>query len=121
MRGQRVALRNDLFSRVLLSRRARLLHKINVLTELVGHLKESFGAASEHLAEGEFIGPDREWNRLDAVHFDLSTCLREAAVLLKRFFDALPARPVACVCRGASSQLFAFFFACCRSTALSCP
>lgn len=91
MRGQRVALLNDLFSRVLLSRRARFLYKINVLTELVGHLSESFGATSEHLAEGEFIRPDREWNRLDAVHYDLSTCLREAAVLLKCFLHALPA------------------------------
>jgi hypothetical protein len=91
MRGQCVALLNDLFGRGLLGRRARFLHKINLLTELVGHLKESFGAASEHLAEGEFIRPDREWNRLDAVHFDPSTCLREPVVLLKCFLHALPA------------------------------
>jgi hypothetical protein len=91
VRGQRAALLNDLFSRVLLSRRARFLHKINVLTELVGHLSESFGAASEHLAEEQFFRPDREWDRLDAVHYDLNTCLREAAVLLKCFLHALPA------------------------------
>jgi hypothetical protein len=91
VRGQRAALLNDLFSRVLPSRRARFLHKINVLGGLVGHLSESFGRASEHLAEEQFIRPDREWDRLDAVHYDLNTCLREAAVLLKCFLHALPA------------------------------
>lgn len=90
-RGRRVALLNDLLSRVLFTRRSQFLHKINVLSELVSDLGENFGAAAEHLGEGQPVRSDREWERLDTVHYDLNTCFRESAVLLKCFLHALPA------------------------------
>ncbi len=34
--------------------------------------------------------PTLEWQAVDAAHYDLNTCLREAIVLLKSFLMALP-------------------------------
>ena len=89
-RGQRAALINALISRVV-TRRSQFLHKVNALSELVAGLDKAFGAGAELLGNEGSIRPDRDWARLDAVHYDLNTCLREAAVLLKSFLHVLPA------------------------------
>lgn len=89
-RSQRMARFNDLFSRVLLTRKSQFLHKINALAELVEELDCSFQSTVEELAYGESSHPERDWDLLDAVHYDLNTCLREAAVVLKSFLHALP-------------------------------
>jgi hypothetical protein len=89
-RSQRVARFNDLFSKILLTRRSQFLHKISALADLVEELNDSFGATVEELASGESLEPERDWETLDAVHYDLNTCLREAVVLLKSFLHALP-------------------------------
>ncbi len=89
-RGQRVALFNDLVSRVLLTRKLQFTHKISALADLVDELDSSFEATAEELACGDSFQPDRDWEVLDGVHYDLNTCLREAVVLLKSFLHALP-------------------------------
>jgi len=89
-RSQRVALFNDLFSRILLTRKSQFSHKISALGDLVDELDSSFVATAEELANGESLHPDRDWELLDSVHYDLNTCLREAVVLLKSFLHALP-------------------------------
>jgi hypothetical protein len=89
-RSQRVARFNDLFSKILLTRKSQFLHKITALTELVDELDGNFGTAVEELSSGLALHPDREWETLDAIHYDLNTCLREGVVLLKSFLHALP-------------------------------
>lgn len=89
-RSQRVALLNDLFSRVLLTRKSQFSHKISAIADLVEQLNFSFVSAAEDLLSGDSIEPARDWELLDAIHYDLNTCLREAAVLLKSFLHALP-------------------------------
>jgi hypothetical protein len=89
-RSQRVARFNDLLSRVLLTRKSQFLHKINALTDLVEDLGVNFQSTIEGLAGGESLQPEREWELLDAIHYDLNTCLRETAVILKSFLHALP-------------------------------
>ncbi len=89
-RSQRVALFNDLFSRVLLTRKSQFAHKISALGDLVEELHSSFESSAELLAAGESLHPDRDWEALDSVHYDLNTCLRETVVLLKSFLHALP-------------------------------
>lgn len=88
-RGRRAALINVLMSRVV-TRRSQFLRKINALAELIADLDRSFEAGVELLGNAGSIRPGRDWARLDAVHYDLNTCLREAAVLLKSFLHALP-------------------------------
>jgi hypothetical protein len=89
-RSQRVARFNDLFSQILLTRKSQFLHKISALADLVDELDISFDSAVEELADGQSSHPDREWEILDAVHYDLNTCLRETVVLFKSFLHALP-------------------------------
>jgi hypothetical protein len=89
-RGQRVALFNDLVSRVLLTRKLQFAHKISALADLVDDLDLSFESTAGDLSCGDSFQPNRDWELLDAVHYDLNTCLRETVVLLKSFLHALP-------------------------------
>jgi hypothetical protein len=89
-RSQRVALFDDLLSRILLTRKSQFAHKISALADLVDELHSSFESTAEELASGGSLHPDRDWELLDSVHYDLNTCLREAVVLLKSFLHALP-------------------------------
>lgn len=89
-RSQRVARFNDLFGKVLLTRKSQFLNKISAIADLVNELDSSFQSTVEELAGGESRHPERDWELLDAVHYDLNTCLREAVVLLKSFLHALP-------------------------------
>jgi hypothetical protein len=89
-KSRRAASFNGICSRIFLSQRSQFLHKISTLLELVENLNESFCSALEELGDPCIIQPDREWDLLDASHYDLNTCLRESIVLLKCFLLALP-------------------------------
>jgi hypothetical protein len=89
-RGQRAALLNNLFCRVLLTERSHFLHKISTLGEMVDDLNRDFCAAATEIANGVYLRSDEEWQAVDAAHYDLNTCLREAIVLLKSFLRVLP-------------------------------
>jgi hypothetical protein len=89
-RGQRVALFNDLVSRVLLTRKLQFTHKISALADLVEELDSSFESTAQSLTCGDSFQPDQDWVLLDAMHYDLNTCFRESVVLLKSFLHALP-------------------------------
>lgn len=89
-RSRRVALFNDLFSRVLLTRKSQFLHKISALADLVDDLDSGFEETVEDLCDDRCVYPEPEWDLLGSVHYDLNTCLRETDVLLKSFLHALP-------------------------------
>jgi hypothetical protein len=89
-RSQRAARINDLCSKVLFTRKSQFLYKITTIADLVEELNSSFESAAEGLCEGQSIRPERDWEMLDAVHYDLNTCLRETTVLFKSFLHGLP-------------------------------
>lgn len=89
-RGQRAARMNALLCRILLSGRAQFLHKISALSEIVADLSEDFCSAAEDITENIHLSSESIWAAIDAAHYDLNTCLREAIVLLKSFLLALP-------------------------------
>ena len=89
-KSRRAASFNGICSRIFLSQRSQFLHKISTLVELVENLNESFCDAAEELNDPSSLQPEREWDLLDASHYDLNTCLRESIVLLKCFLLALP-------------------------------
>jgi hypothetical protein len=89
-KSRRAASFNGICSRIFLSQRSQFLHKISTLLELVENLNESFLSAAEELSDPSSLEPEREWELLDASHYDLNTCLRESIVLLKCFLLALP-------------------------------
>jgi len=88
--SQRVARFNSVFSKLLFTRRSQFLYKISTLTELVEELTGNFLASSEEILAGDSLDSDRDWDVLDASHYDLNTCLRETVVLFKSFLHALP-------------------------------
>jgi hypothetical protein len=89
-RGQRTARLSALFSRVLLTQRSQFLHKMGTLQELIDDLGRDFSSAAEELSGEASFEPRQNWVCLDATHFDLNTCFREAIVLFKSFLLALP-------------------------------
>ena len=89
-RGQRAARVSGLLCRVLFSERTQFLYKLSTLGTMVDDLNHDFCAAAAEIANGGAIDSDLEWQAVDAAHYDLNTCLREAIVLLKSFLMALP-------------------------------
>jgi hypothetical protein len=89
-RGQRSARMSGLLNHVLFSHRLQFLHKVSTLEEMVVDLGKDFSRAAEDLAEGNSLNPIKMWADVDADHYDLNTCLREAIVVFKSFLIALP-------------------------------
>jgi len=89
-KSRRAASFNGICSRIFLSQHSQFLHKISTLLELVENLNDAFAHAAEELGDPNSVQPEREWDLLDASHYDLNTCLRESIVLLKCFLLALP-------------------------------
>jgi hypothetical protein len=89
-KGQRSARMNGLLSHVLLSHRQQFLHKASTLCEMVEDLSKDYCEAADDLAEHTATDPRGAWDTVNADHYDLNTCLREAIVLFKSFLIALP-------------------------------
>jgi hypothetical protein len=90
LRGQRSARMSNLLNHVLLSQRLQFLHKVSTLEEMVEDLGKDFRHAADDLAEGTSLNPPKMWAEVDADHYDLNTCMREAIVVFKSFLIALP-------------------------------
>lgn len=86
---------NQLMHRILFGSRSRFLHKLRVIEMSVSVLADEFHREAEELSAGVHIHPDSSWPRLDELHYDLNTCLRETVVVLKSFILALPPRNLA--------------------------
>jgi hypothetical protein len=87
---RRAASFNSICSRILLSQRSQFLNKISTILDLVEDLSRAFSHAANELLEQSCSLPERDWETLDASHYDLNTCFRESIVLLKCFLLALP-------------------------------
>jgi hypothetical protein len=57
---------------------------------MVEDLNQDFCTAASEIAGSASMASDAQWQVVDATHYDLNTCLREAIVLLKSFLMALP-------------------------------
>jgi hypothetical protein len=90
VKAQRSARNSALLCLFVLSQRAQFLTKISTLQEMVEELAQESRNAVEELSDGMSFSSAALWESIDANHFDLNTCLREAIVLLKSFLLALP-------------------------------
>ena len=90
-KSQKLARMSSLLNHVLLSHRLQFLSKISTLGEMVEDLGADYCRAAADLFEGTSANPGRTWETVDAAHYDINTCLREAIVLLKSFLLVLPA------------------------------
>lgn len=86
---------NQLMHRILFGSRSRFLHKLRVLEMSVSGLGDEFHREAGELSAGLHTRPDSSWPRLDELHYDVNTCLRETVVVLKSFILALPPKNLA--------------------------
>jgi hypothetical protein len=82
---------NDILHHVLFADRSRFLQKLRILSETLESVIQEYDAAAEEVSAGVSVRPGTSWEALECLHYDFTTCLREAEVLLKSFLRALPA------------------------------
>lgn len=85
---------NEIIHHVLFRGRSRFFHKLRILSEMLNELEGEFREAAGDIAKGMDTQPVASWLKLDDLHYDFSTCLRETEVVLKSFLRALPAEHV---------------------------
>ena len=88
--AQRVSFMNNLLAKVVFRGRTRFFHKLASLDEIIADSQREAHAIVDSIAEGASQFPDRGWQQLEVLEYDLNTCMGETTVLLKSFFCALP-------------------------------
>ncbi len=88
--AQRVSLMNSLLAKVVFRERTRFFHKLYSLGEIVEDLQNEARAILEGISDGASQFPDRAWQVLEVLGYDLNTCMGETTILLKSFFCVLP-------------------------------
>ena len=88
--AQRVSMMNNLLAKVLFRERTRFFHKLYSLAEIVEDSQKEAHAIIDGISEGASQFPDRAWQQLEVLGYDLNTCMGETTVILKSFFCALP-------------------------------
>ena len=97
--AQSAASWNSLLHNVLLGHRSRFFHKLRILSNTVEQLGREFEEVSDDISAGTCTEPGACWKQLDALHYDLNTCLRESEIILKSFLHALPADQLSAIDR----------------------
>jgi len=88
--AQRVSFMSNLLAKVVFHERTRFFHKLYSLGEIIEGLQEEVRSIVADISEGASLFPDRAWQRLEVLGYDLNTCMGETTVILKSFFCALP-------------------------------
>jgi hypothetical protein len=81
---------NGIIHHILFRDRPRFFHKLRILSEMLQQLEQDFREAAGDIAKGLDTQPIASWLKLDDLHYDFNTCLREIEVVLKSFLRALP-------------------------------
>jgi len=89
--AQRVSLMNNLLAKVVFRERTRFFHKLYSLNEIIEDSQSEAHLIVGGISEGASQFPDRAWQQLEVLGYDLNTCMGETTVILKSFFCALPA------------------------------
>ena len=89
--AQRISVMNNLLARVVFRERTRFFHKLQSLGEIIEDLQKEARAILAGISEGASRFPDRAWQLLEVLGYDLNTCMGETTIILKSFFCALPA------------------------------
>ena len=101
--AQRISLMDNLLAKVLFRERTRFFHKLHALGEIIEDLQKETRSLLSELSEGVSQLPDRAWQELEVLGYDLNTCMGETTVVLKSFFCALPAEELEASGRSSST------------------
>jgi hypothetical protein len=88
--GQSAASWNGILHHLLFGARSRFFHKLRILSHTLTQLENEFEEAASEISKGLSVQPGDCWQRLDTLHYDFNTCLRESEVVLKSFLRMLP-------------------------------
>jgi hypothetical protein len=88
--AQTAASWNEFLHRVLFASRSRYFQKLRILSETLQNLARQYSDAAEDVTAGVSVQPGDSWDKLECLHYDFTTCLREAEVLVKSFLRSLP-------------------------------
>lgn len=89
--AQSAASWNGILHHLLFGNRSRFSHKLRILSDTLEQIDSEFHDAASDISRGTSIEPADCWTKLDYLHYDFSTCLRETEIVLKSFLRALPA------------------------------
>lgn len=93
--AQRISRMDSVLAKVLFRERTRFFHKLYSLDEIIEELQKEVRAILADRLEGTSGAPDRAWQLLEVLSYDLNTCMGETTVVLKSFFCALPPEELA--------------------------
>jgi hypothetical protein len=93
--AQSAASWNGILHHVLFGERSRFFHKLRILSSTLDQLDFEFSETAADIASGMSTDPPACWKTLECLHYDFTTCFREAEVVLKSFMLALPLNQVA--------------------------
>lgn len=68
----------------------RFRSKLAVLGHLIEYATAEFRHAAREISEGSSVHPESHWEALDALHYDLNSCLGEILVVTKSLLRSLP-------------------------------
>ena len=88
--AQRVARANNLAYAILLRTRARFFRKLAAIEQTLDVLRTEARDIAGVIVDGSGVALPNQWKRLEVLHYDLNTCLRETTVVLKSFLCVLP-------------------------------
>jgi hypothetical protein len=88
--AQSAASWNGILHHVLFSARSRYFHKLRILSHTIALLEREFEEAAGDITKNLAVQPGDCWQRLDVLHYDFNTCLRESEIVLKSFLRMLP-------------------------------
>jgi hypothetical protein len=81
---------NGLLHKVLFTDRSRFYQKLRILSETLERLVREFSETTRGITETTSLESGSLWQAADFLHYDISTCLAEAEVVLKSFLRGLP-------------------------------
>jgi hypothetical protein len=71
--------------------RSRFFRKLRILAVTLAQLEREFQEEAQDISKGLSVDPGDCWKKLEYLHYDFNTCLRETEVMLKSFLRTLPA------------------------------
>jgi hypothetical protein len=92
--AQTAASWNEFLHRVLFASRSRYFQKLRILSETLQNVAHEYNDAADDVAAGVSVKPGDSWDKLECLHYDFTTCLREAEVLVKSFLRVLPGEQI---------------------------
>ncbi len=91
-RAQQLARANNLAFLLVLRANTRFFRKLGAIEETVAALRNEAQHIAGSITDGTTRALPTQWTRLEVLHYDLNTCLRETIIVLKSFLCALPSK-----------------------------